>query len=191
MSSLVRQLGLPGIDLDLSALDTWVQQFPEKEVRQAVGEIAEQQERLSQLRQDLEERLTLFERLAHPMPDVRASAPPAAIQSSLRVPRSLVGSLQAETRNGRGGSVSVKRQAILQILGRDPRQKFTLAEITSNLGARGLMDTNDKRAEKALSVMLSSMIDKGEIHRPVRAHYKFGPDPRGSRNVDSMGVHTP
>jgi len=178
MSTLIRQLELPGIDLDLSALDSWVKQFPEKEVRKAVSEIEQQQEALARVRQDLEARLALFEQLAHPLLDLRQPPAPPVEQAT------------GDGGNGRG--LSVKRQAILQMLGREPRQKFPFPAISNNLIARGLMDDSEK-SRKALSVMLSSMIDRGEIHRPVRAHYKFGPDPkRGEKTEDPSiaGVQT-
>jgi hypothetical protein len=169
MATFTRQLELPGIDLDLSALDRWVRRFPEKEVRQAVVEITQQQEALSRLRQDLEERLALFEKLAHPMPDMRHSATPIA---------------ELTASNG-GRAPSAKRQLILTMLGTEPARAFPFEMIVLNVVGHGLME-NSAKARKALSVMLATMIEKGEIHRPERATYKFGPDPTSGRKASTL-----
>jgi hypothetical protein len=181
MTDITKRLDVPQ-DLDLSALDQsldeWAQQFPKAALRKALDQVIRRQDALSRVRQDLEARLAMYEKLASPLGvAVEDTVTNVAENTSTLLELKRLTAAHGEATSRRH---SPKRQVISQQLGREPGRRFSLSMIHSKLVEHGLSKDN-ARDKKALSVMLAGMVDRGEVHRPARGLYQFGPGSPGQQ----------
>jgi len=124
-------------------LDTWVGAFPVDAIRAHLKELERQKGNIESAIESLNRRLAIWQAMrAH----------------------------QA----GQGDLVPTpsKRDAVLNLLERDPYREFTHAEIRSTLIESGLLE-DARKARHALEMTLSNMTKRGEIERLRKGFYRF------------------
>lgn len=135
---------VPAQILEIS-LDQWVDSFPVDRVREELAELERQKGSLEAAIESLNRRLQIWTAMREHQ---------AGLDNTAQRPS--------------------KRDAVLNLLERDPYREFALSEIRGKLVSDGLLD-DSRKARHALEATLSNMVKRGEAMRPRTGFYKLPP----------------